>query len=71
MYGFAYRDMLGEVKNVWENYQTLFPELKGKELELARVVWFQGWNDMINGEFSVAYTENITCPALLGVRRNG
>ena len=59
MYGFAYRDMLGEVKNVQENYQTLFPELKGKELELAGFVWFQGWNDMINSEFSAAYTENM------------
>ena len=59
MYGFAYRDMLGEVKNVRENYRTLFPELEGRELELAGVVWFQGWNDMINGEFSAAYTENM------------
>jgi alpha-galactosidase len=59
MYGFAYRDMLGEVKNVQENYETLFPELKGRELELAGFVWFQGWNDMINGEFSAAYTDNM------------
>lgn len=59
MYGFAYRDMLGEVNNVRENYQTLFPELKGKEMELAGFVWFQGWNDMINGEYSAAYTENM------------
>jgi alpha-galactosidase len=59
MYGFAYRDMLGDVKNVQENYETLFPELKGKELELAGFVWFQGWNDMINGEFSAAYTDNM------------
>lgn len=58
-YGFAYRDVLGEVKNVRENYETLFPELKGKELELAGIVWFQGWNDMINGEYSAAYTENM------------
>jgi alpha-galactosidase len=59
MYGFAYRDMLGEVKNVRENYETLFSELKGKELELAGFVWFQGWNDMINNEFSAAYTGNM------------
>lgn len=59
MYGFAYRDMMGEVENVMENYETLFPELKGKELELAGFVWFQGWNDMINDTFSEAYTENM------------
>jgi len=58
-YGFAYRDMLGEVKNVRENYGTLFPELKGMKLELAGFVWFQGWNDMINGEYSAAYTGNM------------
>jgi alpha-galactosidase len=58
-YGFAYRDMLGEMKNVRENFQTLFPELKGKELELSGFVWFQGWNDMINGKFSAAYAENM------------
>jgi len=59
MYGFAYRDMLGEVSNVRRNYQTLFPELQGKELELAGMVWFQGWNDMINADYSAAYTENL------------
>jgi len=58
-YGFAYRDVLAEVNGVRENYQTLFPELKGKELQLTGFVWFQGWNDMINGEFSAAYTENM------------
>ena len=46
MYGFAYRDMMGEVNNVKSNYETLFPELKGKKLEMAGFVWFQGWNAM-------------------------
>ncbi len=59
MYGFAYRDMMNEVSNVKENYETLFPELKGKELEMAGFVWFQGWNDMINGTYSAAYTDNM------------
>ena len=58
-YGFAYRDMMGEVANVRDNYQTLFPELKGKKLDVAGVVWFQGWNDMINPEFTAAYTETM------------
>ena len=59
MYGFAYRDMMGEVKKVKENYQTLFPELKGKKLEISGFVWFQGWNDMINATNSAAYTDNL------------
>ncbi len=59
MYGFAYRDMLGEVKEVQQNYGQLFPDLKGRKLHLAGFVWFQGWNDMIHREFSAAYTENM------------
>lgn len=58
--GFAYRDMLGEVKRVQQNYAELFPELRGKTLQLAGFVWFQGWNDMINQQHSAAYTENLT-----------
>jgi alpha-galactosidase len=48
-YGESYRNMLAEVRDVQENYETLFPELKGKQLELAGLVWFQGWNDQYNG----------------------
>ena len=48
-YGRSYRNMLAEVKDVQENYETLFPTLKGKKLEIAGFVWFQGWNDQYNG----------------------
>ena len=48
-YGSSYRDMLAEVKETYENYETMFPSLKGKKLEMAGFVWFQGWNDMYNG----------------------
>jgi len=48
-YGSSYRDMLAEVKETYENYETMFPALKGKKLEMAGFVWFQGWNDMYNG----------------------
>ena len=48
-YGLSYRNMLGEVKETFENYETLFPSLKGKKLEIAGFVWFQGWNDQYNG----------------------
>jgi alpha-galactosidase len=49
-YGATYRKMLAEVKEVQKNYQTLFPALKGKKLELAGFVWFQGWNDQYGGQ---------------------
>lgn len=49
-YGSSYRAMLAEVKSVSENYETLFPALKGRKLEMAGFVWFQGWNDMYGAE---------------------
>lgn len=49
VYGSSYRNMLEEVKATKDNYETLFPALKGKKLEIAGFVWFQGWNDQYNG----------------------
>lgn len=48
-YGESYRNMMSEVKETYESYETLFPELKGKKLELSGFVWLQGWNDQYNG----------------------
>jgi alpha-galactosidase len=48
-YGSSYRAMLAEVKDVMDHYETMFPALKGKKLELAGLVWFQGWNDQYGG----------------------
>jgi hypothetical protein len=49
-YGSSYRKMMAEVKEVQENFATLFPDLKGKTTELAGFVWFQGWNDQYGSE---------------------
>jgi alpha-galactosidase len=49
-YGSSYRNILSEVKDVFDNYATMFPELKGNKLELTGFVWFQGWNDQYGGE---------------------
>ena len=48
-YGKSYRNMLAEVNETRENYETMFPTLKGKKLEMAGFFWFQGWNDQYNG----------------------
>jgi alpha-galactosidase len=48
-YGSSYRNMMAEVKETCDNYRTMFPTLKGKKLELAGFVWFQGWNDQYGG----------------------
>ncbi|MDH3584010.1 MAG: sialate O-acetylesterase [Phycisphaerae bacterium] len=45
-YGRSYRNMMAEVKQVLSHYETMFPDLKGKKLQVAGFVWFQGWNDM-------------------------
>ena len=49
-YGSSYRNMMAEVKDVTQNFATMFPELKGKTVELAGFVWFQGWNDQYGSE---------------------
>ncbi len=48
-YGSSYRNMLAEVKETFNNCETVFPALKDRTLELAGFVWFQGWNDMYGG----------------------
>jgi hypothetical protein len=48
-YGTSYREMLKEVQETMENHEPLFPSLKGRKLEIAGFVWFQGWNDQYNG----------------------
>jgi hypothetical protein len=42
--------MLAEVREVMTNSSALFPALKGRPLELAGFVWFQGWNDQYGAE---------------------
>ena len=49
-YGSSYKNMLAEVKQTQESYETLFPALKGKTLVLTGFVWFQGWNDQYGGQ---------------------
>jgi Carbohydrate esterase, sialic acid-specific acetylesterase len=49
-YGSSYRKIMAEVKDVMDNSGTLFPSLKGKALEVAGFVWFQGWNDQYGAE---------------------
>ena len=47
-YGSSYRNMMKEVKDTVDAYQTMFPALKGRKLQMAGFVWFQGWNDQYN-----------------------
>lgn len=58
-YGISYRNMLKEVEETFANYETLFPALKGKKLEMAGFVWFQGFNDMFGDYAPAEYAENL------------
>ncbi|MEE8451652.1 MAG: sialate O-acetylesterase [Thermoguttaceae bacterium] len=57
-YGSSYRNMMTEIQETMDNYETMFPSLKGKKLEIAGFVWFQGWNDMYNGA-ELEYASNM------------
>jgi hypothetical protein len=58
-YGVSYRNMMKELEETQANYETLFPALKGKKLELAGFVWFQGFNDMFGDHAPGEYASNM------------
>ena len=58
-YGATYRDMMKEIESTLANLGELFPQYKDQSYELAGFIWFQGFNDMINAEYTGAYTENM------------
>lgn len=57
--GFSYRQMIEEVQDSLANLKEYFPQYQGQGYELAGFVWFQGWNDMINPEFTAEYVDNM------------
>jgi alpha-galactosidase len=59
-FGASYREMLQEVRTTLGDLRTLFPAYAGQGYELAGFIWFQGWNDMINAEYTAEYTTNLT-----------
>jgi len=61
-YGDCYRSMIGHVRRVLDNLDQYFPDYDEKAgYELAGFVWFQGWNDKVDGrqraEKYAGYTE--------------
>lgn len=49
-YGENYRQMIGYVHQVLGNLNELFPKYdKRQGYTLAGLVWFQGWNDKVDG----------------------
>ncbi len=58
-FGAYYRRMLSEVKETLDEFDERFPQWKGRGHELCGVVWFQGWNDMINPDYTAEYARNM------------
>ena len=55
VYGSTYRNMMAQVRETMQSVGKMFPALKGRKLEVAGFLWFQGWNDMYGGaEFEYA-----------------
>lgn len=59
LYGASYREMLAEIQHVLKDLPARFPDYKNQGYEIAGLVWFQGWNDMINPDFSAEYAKNM------------
>ena len=51
-FGFTYRDMIREIKETLANLSTLFPQYQNQGYQISGFIWFQGWNDMINEEYT-------------------
>jgi alpha-galactosidase len=58
-FGASYRDMMDEVEKTLANLKALFPDYQGQRPEIAGFIWFQGWNDMINPDYTAEYTTNL------------
>ena len=58
-YGMSYRNMMKELEETKGSYETMFPALKGKKLELAGFVWFQGFNDQFGDHAPGEYASNM------------
>jgi hypothetical protein len=54
-FGHYYRLMITEVKDTLADLQDHFPAYRGQGHEIAGLVWFQGWNDMVNEQYTAAY----------------
>jgi hypothetical protein len=57
--GWAYKQIFNEMHTSLDNLGKNFPECAGRKYEIAGLVWFQGWNDLINGKRTDEYEENM------------
>lgn len=58
-YGKSYREMMTEIQTVLGDLDKRFSDYKGQGYEIAGFVWFQGWNDLIDKDYSDEYAFNM------------
>ncbi len=52
-------ELVTRLKNLSESRDETFPNFEGREFRLAGFVWFQGWNDMVDGEQRTEFKRGI------------
>jgi len=59
--GWAYQAIFNEMNAAIgpEGKKKVFPELADRKFEIVGLVWFQGWNDLINGGRRKEYKNNM------------
>jgi alpha-galactosidase len=58
-FGASYRAMREEVSAALADLKNLVPGYAGQGHVLAGFAWFQGWNDMINADYTAEYAVNL------------
>ena len=58
-YGVAYRDTIRLVHEAVADLKKVYPGYDGSGFEISGFVFFQGFNDIINGEFTSEYGKNL------------
>ncbi len=57
--GWAYKQIFNEMHTSLDDLDKNFPEFAGRKYEIVGLVWFQGWNDLINGKRRADYKDNL------------
>jgi len=57
--GMRFLEMIREVRATMANVQSLYPDYDGSGCELAGLVWFQGFNDVISDTYRAEYGKNL------------
>ncbi|MAE46739.1 MAG: sialate O-acetylesterase [Planctomycetes bacterium] len=59
--GEAYTALFAQVREVLDDLDGRFPDLKHDGYEMLGIGWHQGWNDRVNQAFNDAYEHNLSC----------